>query len=75
MNDVTDAKLENEIEWRKIMYNEIKEARNDLKGLAADLNTFKIATNNRTVKSTKLMIGIGAILAVISNGITNYLTK
>lgn len=61
MNEVTNTKLENEIEWRKTMYSELKEMRKDL-------NTFKI-------NSTRLIVGLTAAFTAVASSISTYFCK
>ena len=52
MNEVTDVKLENEIEWRRMMFKEIQELRKDFQA-------YKL-------KSYSLIIGLIALIEGVS---------
>lgn len=56
MDEVTKAKLENEVEWRKLMYSELTDLRKDL-------NTFKIKTN-------KMILGLTATFSAVATTIS-----
>ena len=55
MNEVTDAKLENEIEWRKMIFKELQDLRKDFQG-------YKVKSYTLIISLIALIEGVSAYL-------------